>query len=196
MVSSLRVNGLVYLVFTAAVVCASNFYASNVSASDEYRVEWVTSVGIKQYSKSYRKGNEEFDGQDYSGSDAFVSFVARNRYGKNKKHTLGIGADISQIQGQIMLGFRAVDYQYLLTERLRLGTFIGAASLQSGAPQNGYYYGANLSYLNFWHGLGVSVEWSRGDGMARDRLPSDPDGFKPDIFIDINQLSLGVVWQF
>lgn len=96
-----------------------------------------------------------------------------------------------------MLALRALDYEYELNEAMRIGAFFGAATLDTGLPQNGYYTGVNASYLNIIDKLDLVVEARYGSGLARDRkLASDPSGDRTDMFLDFTSIALSLRWNF
>ncbi len=125
-----------------------------------------------------------------------ISAKIQKPYDHNEKHYIGTGLDIADINGQTLLGFRAVDYKWAMNDSYHLGFFIGAASLDNKAPQNGYYYGVNLTIPELYKNFAVNFEISRADGLARDRISSDAPGDQPDIFMDITTSSINLAWQF
>lgn len=182
------VNSKVLTVFIAALLLAStaNAYEFNFSA------------GLQSYSVDQLAEDNSLPNESESGTGLHLGASVKNKYGETQKHWFGFGVDIDRIMGQRMLALRALDYEYQLSERVRVGTFFGAATLDTGLPQNGYYTGINASYLNIIDKLDVVVEARYGNGLARDRkrLTTDPDGERPDMFLDFTSIALTLRWNF
>ncbi|NRB37285.1 MAG: hypothetical protein HRU20_02320 [Pseudomonadales bacterium] len=147
--------------------------------------------GINYYSLQ-----SDIQTENVSKASYILSAKLRGQHGDKQQHYLGTGLDIIDINNMRLLGFRAVDYQWAMTKNLRLGAFIGAASLANKTPQNGYYLGINLSAPRLYRNLGLILEISMANGLARDILPSDPATRSPDTFIDIYMSSLSLAWSF
>ncbi len=165
-----------------------------------YGYEKVLSIGYQAHDAEWETGDLEFDNQDYSGSDYHFGFRLYNVF--KTKHKLGLGLDFEKILSENLIGYRALDYQYEVTERVHAGAFFGAATIETGLPQNGYYYGVNSSLFIFSNKLALHYELKVGDGLARDRLlDSDPEGDdpeieRPDIFLDFTSHTLSARWYF
>jgi len=180
-------NGL-FILFLAT-------FALNTSA-----VEYKLSAGYQNHDADWETTNAEFDSQDFSDSGYNVAFVIKNNFGRDKNHFIGAGIDAHSILDERVIGYRAIDYEYKFNESWRLGGFFGAASIDSGLPQNGYYMGINGSYL-FTDSLSVSIEIKHGNGLARDRLladdpEGDPEINRPDIFLDYVATGILLNWHF
>ncbi|WP_045855505.1 hypothetical protein [Teredinibacter purpureus] len=146
-------------------------------------------IGLTQNNIQSDTENELVDRGTENGSSEAISFAVRNQY--KEKHLLGAGIDYSNINGDRYLGIRAIDYQYVILEHTRVGAFIGAASINSGLPQNGYYLGFHVTQTNIFNFFDAGIELRYGSGLARDRLLStDPQGEKPDMFLDITSLGI------
>lgn len=130
-------------------------------------------------------------------SSAHFGLRAKKVFGSKRLNLLGTGVDFGKVGGFNYVGYRAIDYERILGNQLKVGTFIGAASIDSGLPQNGYYYGANLSF-NYpkTKALSTILEFRYGRGLARDRiLDSDPEGKeRPDMFVDFSTISIALSW--
>ncbi len=118
--------------------------------------------------------------------------------GQSQRHWFGVALDYDDILDSSLLGYRALDYLYQPNDSWRVGAFFGAASLDSGLPQNGYYTGASLSRLNAWNQpVDAILEVRFASGLARDRrLPGDPQSTSPDIFLDYVSVALGLNYRF
>lgn len=119
-------------------------------------------------------------------------------FGESQRHWFGVALDYDDILESSLLGYRALDYLYQPNDNWRLGAFFGAASLDSGLPQNGYYTGASLSRLNAWsQPFDAILELRFASGLARDRrLPGDPQSTSPDIFLNYVSVALGFNYRF
>jgi hypothetical protein len=170
-------------------------------ATHAHAVEFSLSAGLQSHSGNWETSNTEFDAQDYSGSGYHLGFSLKNQYGKTGKNFLGVGVDIDEILDDQVIGYRAIDYQRALSSNFRIGGFFGAASIDTGLPQNGYYMGGNISYYMLNNKLGFTFEVRYGSGLSRDRkLADDPQNTtgdnRPDIFLDYVASALQVSWTF
>jgi len=157
-------------------------------------------LGINAYSVRYQTGDSAIDSEREEGSGYQLGIGIRNVFGESKKHFIGAGLDVTDIADQQLIAFRAIDYQYQIHSRLRLGCFAGAASLDSDLPQNGYYYGGNLVLTDVLAGFDILAELRYGSGLARDRIldddPEDPVFGRPDIFASFYSTALTVNYRF
>ena len=165
--------------------------------------EWESFVSV-----GYNTHTAEFVFEDGStvalsvdDSGYHLGVGIRSFYGKNKNHLFGFAIDIDEIAGDQVIGYRALDYQYLLTDNWRFGGFFGAASIDTGLPQNGFYFGLNTTWVNLFNVFDVVLEYREGDGLARDRFvdelgdPQGEPGF-PDIFLDYSSFAVKLQYSF
>lgn len=158
--------------------------------------EKVLSVGLQSHSGRWETGDANFDSQDQSGSGYHIGLRFYNELGEH--NLFGAGIDVDQILNDRLTGFRALDYQRKFGERFRAGGFFGAASIDTGLPQNGYYMGVSASWYAVPKKLALTYELRHGNGLARDRFSQldDPSGEKPDIFLDYTTSSFQMSWHF
>lgn len=168
-----------------------------LGATPALTYETQFAIGWQNYSATQLTGDPAIDNKDENNSSYVVGITIHNRYGSNEKHHVGTGVDFSRALDSTITSFRAIDYRYRLNHTLSLGLFIGAATMDSGLPQNGYFAGIGGNWQLIDSPLGVGFEYRRADGLARDRLlEDDPEGAKPDIFVDIDSLVLKLNWTF
>ena len=165
-----------------------------------YAAEKLVSIGANTHSVEYLTGDEAIDNNTVNDSGYHLGFGIKNQYGKSQTHYFGFGIDVNEIDGSQLISYRALDYEKSWGSQFRTGAFFGAASLDSGLPQNGYYAGFNLSYANLIKGMDLVAEYRVGDGLARDRQsrlgdPAVEDG-KPDVFLDFKSIALMARWRF
>jgi hypothetical protein len=154
-------------------------------------------IGLQNHSITYDWDGSEPVDTESSASDYSIGVGILNQLGQNGRHHLGFGLDIQNILDNRMLGVRAVDYQYHAFKQFRIGAFIGAATVDTGASQNGYYLGANAAWMDLMQNVDLVVELRRADGLARDTLPSDNLSIsRPDIFMDVNISTVLIRWRF
>jgi len=160
--------------------------------------EFNIALGSQHHKATMDSGDPVVDATKYSDSGYHLEFGIKNRYGRSGKNLFGAGIDVDDILGKTLVGLRALDYQRILFPHLRVGGFIGAASFDSGLPQNGYYLGMNIQYTDIViKGLDIGAEYRYGRNLARDRLrSSDPQGPRPDIFMDFSSVGIAVNWRF
>lgn len=166
--------------------------------------EFQFDIGYQNHDGDWDTGNTAFDTLDSSGSDYHFGAYVRNKVGKSKKHLIGIGLNVDSILDERLIGYRAIDYRYEITDAFQVGTFIGAANLDTGFQQSGYYLGVNAAYY-FSKNIGLNFELNYGDNLARDRRSElgDPIGEviddelpRPDIFLNFYSSSLSLSLRF
>ncbi|MFL0809464.1 MAG: hypothetical protein K6L76_03530 [Agarilytica sp.] len=158
--------------------------------------ETQLSLGWQTFSAKQLTGDSSIDSQKENGSSALIGFTIHNRNGNNERHHLGAGIEISEVLDTTLTGFRAIDYRYHLNQSLSYGLFLGAASLDSGLPQNGYFAGISGHWQISNGPFGLGFEFRRAEGLGRDRLlDDDPEGEKPDIFIDVDSVLFSLYWN-
>ena len=113
-----------------------------------------------------------------------------------KHGNFGVRLELEDIDSNLLIAVRALDYKHAFTKNLSIGGFIGAARLDLATPAYGYWLGGALEY-DFSEHWAVSFDLRIGDKLARDNLlPSDPQGGRPDNFYDLRGLSLYLSHRF
>lgn len=180
-----RITALAFIMFPAATMA-----------------EIELSIGWQSHQAQLETRVPEIDASDPDDSGYRVGFAVRRSLGESKNHKFGFGVNIDEVLGDTLVGLRALDYQYQFTNQFRAGLFFGAASLDSGSFQDGYYFGGSARATDvFSDGVDIFLELSRGSGLARDRLletdPQPPAGERsPDIFLDFNAAVVGISYRF
>jgi hypothetical protein len=110
--------------------------------------------------------------------------------------SFGARLELEDIDSNLLIAVRALDYKHAFTKSLSIGGFIGAARLDLATPAYGYWLGGALEY-DFSQHWAVSFDLRIGDKLARDNLlPSDPHGARPDNFYDLRGASLYLSHRF
>ncbi|MBW8191219.1 hypothetical protein K0504_09240 [Neiella marina] len=175
-----------------AAACSAAGLAIPTQATEIY-----ANLGLNYHNVSFDTGNAQADADDDSDAGYHLGFGVRRPFGEHQQHWFGFRVDFDEVLGDSMVGFRAIDYQYQLDDHWRLGAFFGAASLDTGASQTGYYLGGGATYLNIYPQLDVGLDVRYGDRLARDVLfADDPETDSPDIFYDVLSTSLYLSWRF
>ena len=105
--------------------------------------------------------------------------------------SIGARAEVENIDGDLLLAVRALDYRRHLSQRFAVTAFLGAARLDLATPAYGYYLGGGVQLKDLWPSWSLSVDLHYGDKIARDNLlPSDPQGGKNDNFYDLSGLAV------
>jgi hypothetical protein len=110
---------------------------------------------------------------------------------------IGVRLELDDVDSELLLALRLVDYRFNVSERLGFDAFFGAARLSLGTPAYGYYLGGGVQFKELvakWD-LGIDVRY--GDKIARDNvLPTDPQGGSPDNFYDLTGVSVYLSRRF
>jgi hypothetical protein len=108
-----------------------------------------------------------------------------------RQGSIGVRAELDDVDGDRLLALRALDYEHRLSERLSIGGFFGAARLDLATPAYGYYLGGGVRLRKLFADWDLGVDLRLGDKIARDNLlPSDPQGGRPDNFYDLKGVSV------
>ena len=107
-------------------------------------------------------------------------------------------AEFDDIDGDMLLSVRALDYRYRFHNPLAVSVFVGASRLDLATPAYGYYYGAGVQWRNLLPNIDLGLDLRYGDKIARDKLlPSDPPSTKrPDSFYDLTGATLSLSYRW
>src|SRR5262249_52990328 len=86
-----------------------------------------------------------------------------------KQGNFGVRLELDDIDSNLLIAVRALDYKHAFTQNLSIGGFIGAARLDLATPAYGYWLGGALEY-DFSPRWAVSFDLRIGDKLARDNL--------------------------
>jgi hypothetical protein len=115
----------------------------------------------------------------------------------SERSDLGARVELDDLDGELLLAVRAIDYRYRFRNPLALSVFVGAAHYEKETPAIGLYVGAGLQWRDVLPGWDAGVDLRFIQNAARDRLlSSDPTGIRPDIFYDVLGASLNVTKRF
>jgi len=105
--------------------------------------------------------------------------------------SIGARLELDDLDGDLLLSVRALDYRRHLTQRFALTAFAGAARLDLDTPAYGYYLGGGAQIKDLWPRWSLGIDLRIGDKLARDNvLPTDPQGGRPDNFYDLSGVSI------
>lgn len=111
--------------------------------------------------------------------------------------SIGARIELDDVDSDLLLAVRALDYQRHLSERISIGAFLGAARLDLATPAYGYYLGGGLRLRELVSRWDLGIDLRYGDKIARDNvLPSDPQGGRPDNFYDLTGVSVYLSRRF
>jgi len=111
---------------------------------------------------------------------------------------LGVRLEIDQIDDELLLAVRALDYRYRFNNPLAVGVFAGAARYNLATPAYGYYVGAGVQWRDVLPRFDINLDLRYADKVARDKLlPSDPVvNPRPDVFYDMSGATLSLSYRY
>jgi hypothetical protein len=110
---------------------------------------------------------------------------------------VGVRLELDDVDSDLLLAVRALDYRFNRSERVAIGVFLGAARLDLATPAYGYYLGCGVQFKQVLAGWDLGLDLRRGDKIARDNLlPTDPQGGSPDNFYDLTGLGIYLSRRF
>jgi hypothetical protein len=111
--------------------------------------------------------------------------------------SIGARVELDDVDGDLLLAVRALDYRRHLTERFAVTAFLGAARLDLATPAFGYYLGTGVELKELWPSWNLAIDVRYGDKIARDNLrPSDPQGGRDDNFYDLSGIAVYLSKRF
>ena len=114
-----------------------------------------------------------------------------------RRGSIGARLELDDVDSDLLLSVRALDYRRHLSERLALTGFLGAARLDLATPAYGYYLGGGIEIKDLFPGWDLGIDLRLGDTLARDNvLPTDPQGGRPDNFYNLRGTSLYLRYRF
>jgi hypothetical protein len=132
------------------------------------------------YSDVSSSGQGPDDGID--GKDAGYHFgVGAYRNQDESRWVYGMKLEAEDVQGNVLLGLRAIDLSFLATPRFALKGFLGAARLDLDTAAYGWRLGLGASYQ-------LAEHWVlAADIVYNDKLARDSGGGNVSVFYDIIQ---------
>jgi hypothetical protein len=113
-----------------------------------------------------------------------------------KSGSIGVRLELEDVDSNLLIALRALDYKHAFSERLSIGGFLGAARLDLATPAYGYWLGGAIEY-DFSPHWAISFDLRIGDKLARDNLlPTDPQGGRPDNFYDLHGVGVYLSRRF
>jgi hypothetical protein len=105
--------------------------------------------------------------------------------------SIGARIELDDLDGDLLVAVRALDYRRHISPRLAVTAFGGAARLGLDTPAQGWYFGAGVQLKDLWPRWSLSLDLRYGDKLARDNvLPTDPQGGSPDNFYDLSGVTI------
>jgi hypothetical protein len=104
--------------------------------------------------------------------------------------------ELDDIDSNVMLSLRAVDYRFRITPRIAIGGFAGFARYDYGLATNGYVWGAGVQLQDVLPKWDVGFDFRHYEKLNRDKsLPSDPvpsPATHPRLYIDVDSMTFYV----
>jgi hypothetical protein len=109
----------------------------------------------------------------------------------------GTRVELDEIDGNTMIGVRALDYRYRIGEKLALTAFVGAARYGVATAAYGYYGGVGAQWREILDRVDLGLELRASDKIARDAvLPNDPPSVWGDVIYQIYSANLFLSYRF
>ncbi len=132
-----------------------------------------------------------------TGYAAAPHFAVGARRAVSRRSDLGVRVEADEIDGKLLLGFRALDYRYRFEGPLAIGAFIGAARYDLATPAYGIYVGMGAQWRDAFAGWDLGMDLRYASKVARDRLLSeDPSDPRSDLFYDVSSAALYLSRRF
>ena len=133
--------------------------------------------------------------QHQSSSGWHLGVGARRAFGA--RNDIGVRLELDDVDSNLLLAVRALDFRRRVSERLAYTAFAGVARLDLATPAYGYYLGSGVQIGEIVPRWDLGIDLRLGDELARDNvLPSDPQGGSPDNFYSLTGLALYLSYRF
>jgi hypothetical protein len=112
---------------------------------------------------------------------------------------LGVRLEVDDIDGDTLVGVRAIDYRYRFANPLAVSVFVGAARYDKATPAYGIYLGTGMQWRDLLPRWDLGLDLRYASKVARDNLlPEDPPtvGLRNDTFYDIYSVTLSATRRF
>ena len=153
-------------------------------ATDRRGAEWFVDTGVNVNQVRTDLGPPNPVTKSPVGVGAHFGLGARRAVSQN--NDLGVRLELDGVQGHSLIGVRAIDYRYRLTERFALGLFAGVDRYGLDTPAYSLYGGVGAQWRNVLPAWDIGVDFRYGQNIARDKvLPTDPAANRPDSFYKI-----------
>jgi hypothetical protein len=158
------------------------------------RAEWFVNFGASANDLQSKLAlSDEWVGE--TNGSAHVGIGVRRAAGA--KNDIGARVEIDNVDSNLYIAIRAVDYRRHVSEKVAVGFFLGAARLDLETPAYGYYWGGGVTLKDLLQSWDVGIDLRSGDNLARDNLlPSDPQGGSPDNFHEVLSLTFYLSRRF
>ena len=114
-----------------------------------------------------------------------------------KGGNIGVRLELDDVDSNVLLAIRALDYRFNLSQRLGINAFAGAARLSLATPAYGYYFGGGVQFKELRPKWDLNIDVRYGDKIARDNLlPTDPKGGSSDNFYDLTGIAVYLSRRF
>ncbi|HEY6642565.1 capsule assembly Wzi family protein [Povalibacter sp.] len=111
---------------------------------------------------------------------------------------LGVRAEFDTVDGQSMIGVRAIDYRYRFGKKFAVSAFAGATRYDGPTAAYGYYGGAGAHWRDALPRMDVNLDLRATDKVARDAplVPGDPNSAWGDVTYQIYSANLYLSYRF
>jgi hypothetical protein len=158
------------------------------------RAEWFVDLGLGANNLESKLAlSDEWVGE--TNGSAHVGIGVRRAAGE--KNDIGARLELDDVDSNLYIAIRAVDFRRHVSENVAIGFFLGAARLDLGTAAYGYYWGGGVTLKDLLRNWDIGIDLRSGDNLARDNLlPSDPQGGSPDNFHEVLSLTVYLSRRF
>jgi hypothetical protein len=161
---------------------------------DEHDIDNTVEFFVDAGASASRARVELTDGlPKYVTSFAYTPHLAVGaRRAVSDRSDLGARVEFDDLEGELLIAVRALDYRYRVNKHWAILGFAGAARYDLATPAYGYYLGMGSQWRNIMQNLDLSLDVRYADKLARDKvLPSDPPAApRDDMFYDMFSATL------
>ena len=110
---------------------------------------------------------------------------------------LGVRLEMDHVDGDALIGIRAIDYRYRIGRHLAVGVFAGAARYDVATSAYGYYGGINMQWRDLLPRFDLNLDVRATDKIARDPVtPGEPPSVWGDVIYQMYGANLYLSYKF
>jgi hypothetical protein len=172
----------------------AKLFEAEPSGTKPFEAELFVDFGAQLSRVSSKIANRDAKIDDRSAS-LHLGIGARRSLGDRSDLAVRLEAD--DIDGDLLLALRALDFRRHISDHLAWTGFLGVARLDLATPAYGWYLGGGVQFKDLMPSWDLGVDIRYGDRLARDNvLPSDPQGGSPDNFHSVYGVSVYLSYRF
>lgn len=170
---------------------------SDASARTADRVEIFVDAGINASQLKYDPSDKGVTPEeDVSTVGPHLAVGARRAMSRSVD--LGVRAEFDTVDGQSLIGVRAIDFRYRFGKKFAVSAFAGATRYDGPTAAYGYYGGVGAHWRDALPRMDLNLDLRSTDKVFRDAplVPGDPNSAWGDVVYQVYSANLYLSYKF